>query len=127
MPKQLDEGAKKEWRRLVPILQRMRVLTEADGPALANLCADHSLLERARESLAKTGLFIKNPKTEMVHQNPVLNVIRVTTDRVNRQLCQFGLTPASRSRIQTVDDSKEDDLAALLRAPREPVNALRPN
>ena len=34
-PAHLDELAQKEWRRLVPILRRMRVLTEADGMALA--------------------------------------------------------------------------------------------
>lgn len=101
MPSQLDAAARREWRRLVPILQRMRVLTEADGTALANLCADCSLLMRAQAAFATTGLFVKNPKTEMVHQNPVLNVIRVTTDRVTRGLREFGLTPASRSKIQT--------------------------
>jgi P27 family predicted phage terminase small subunit len=122
MPAQLDAAARMEWRRLVPILQRMRVLTEADGLALANLCADVSLLMRAQESLAKTGLFIKNPKTEMVHQNPVLNLIRVTTDRVTRGLREFGLTPASRSKVQAVEETK-DDFLALLSAPRE----LRPN
>ncbi len=122
MPRHLDTLARKEWRRLVPMLERMRVLTEADGTALANLCIDCALLQRAQESLAKTGLFVKNPKTEMVHQNPILNVIRVTTDRVTRGLREFGMTPASRSKIQTTSDTK-DDFLALLDAPR----ALRPN
>lgn len=116
IPAHLDALAKKEWRRLVPMLQRMRVLTEADGTALANLCADCALLQRAQEAFAKTGLFVKNPKTEMIHQNPILNVIRVTTDRVTRGLREFGLTPASRSKIQTapLDSRVMDPIEAAL-------------
>jgi len=37
MPKHLDPRAKKEWKRLCPMLERLHVLTEADGIALANL------------------------------------------------------------------------------------------
>lgn len=122
MPKSLDANARKEWRRLLPILERMRVLTEADGIALANLCVDYSLLQEAQASLVKTGLLTKNKKTEMIHQNPLIKVVAQTTDRVSRGLREFGLTPASRSRVQTVSDSKGgESLAALLRAPCEPL------
>jgi P27 family predicted phage terminase small subunit len=125
MPSTLDAGAKKEWRRLLPILERMRVLTEADGIALANLCYDYSLLQQAQASLVKTGMLTMNKKTEMIHQNPLIKVVAQTTDRISRGLQQFGLTPASRSRIQTVSDPKgEDDLAALLRAPVESAKPL---
>jgi len=50
-PAHLDERAKKEWRRLVPILTQMRVLTEADGIALGNLCQTYSTMVRAQEKL----------------------------------------------------------------------------
>lgn len=125
MPASLDPSAKKEWRRLLPILERMRVLTEADGIALANLCYDYSLLQQAQASLVKTGMLTMNKKTEMIHQNPLIKVVAQTTDRISRGLQQFGLTPASRSRIQTVSDPKgQDDLAALLRMPVDPVKPL---
>lgn len=122
MPDYLDAQARREWRRLCPMLERMRVLTEADGIALANLCVDYSLLQKAQEDLAKTGLLVKNPKTGMIHQNPLLNIASVVSGRVARGLREFGLTPASRSKIQTSSDTK-DDFAALLSAPR----AIRPN
>src|SRR5437879_3919457 len=32
-PAYLDEAGQKEWKRLIPILTRMRILTEADGIA----------------------------------------------------------------------------------------------
>jgi len=114
MPKHLDERAQKEWRRLVPMLTQMRVLTEADGIALANLCVDYSILQQAQESLSKTGLLSKTTKTGMIHQSPLLNIISVTTDRVTRGLREFGLTPASRSRIQASDAGSVDALYAAI-------------
>lgn len=114
MPKHLDERAQKEWRRLVPMLEQMRVLTEADGIALANLCVDYSILQQAQESLSKTGLLSKTTKTGMIHQSPLLSIISVTTDRVTRGLREFGLTPASRSRIQASDTGSIDALYAAI-------------
>jgi P27 family predicted phage terminase small subunit len=43
MPSRLDAEARKEWRRLIPILLSARgLLTEADGAELALLCEIHS-------------------------------------------------------------------------------------
>lgn len=115
MPSYLDKRARKEWKRLCPILERMRVLTEADSIALANLCVDYSLLQQAQESLAKTGLLTKTPKSGVIHQNPLLNVVAVTTDRVTRGLREFGMTPSSRSRVQAApQDPRMDAMEAAL-------------
>src|SRR6266702_3836517 len=53
MPSYLDREARKEWRRLVPILMTMPVLTEADGLALANLCTTYSQLVQAQRLMLK--------------------------------------------------------------------------
>jgi P27 family predicted phage terminase small subunit len=103
MPRHLDKTARREWKRLCPMLERMGVLTAADGIALANLCVDCAILQQAQESLAKTGLLSKTTKTGMIHQSPLLNIIAVTTDRVTRGLREFGLTPASRTRINAAE------------------------
>ena len=60
-PDYLDDAARKEWRRLVPVLKRMRVLTEADGIALGNLCQTYSTLIQAQEKLTKQGILYKAP------------------------------------------------------------------
>ena len=54
-PDYLDEAAKREWKRLVPVLEAMRVLAEADGIALGNLCMQYALLQEAQTKLRKTG------------------------------------------------------------------------
>lgn len=115
MPSYLDKRARKEWKRLCPILERMRVLTEADATALANICSDTSILEQACEGLNKTGLLTKTGKSGMIHQSPLLNIIGTTRDRLNRELQQFGMTASSRSRIQTTPASNPmDEMEAAL-------------
>ena len=109
-PAHLDERAKRHWDSLILLLEGSEVLTEADGIALANLCMDCSILEQAQESFARTGLLTKNATTGHIHANPLLNVIAVTTDRVTRGLREFGLTPASRSRIQSGSGSRLDPM-----------------
>jgi len=81
LPGHLDEAAKHEWRRLVPILERIRVLTEADGIALANLCQQYSLLQQAQAKLQRTGLLIKT-KSGYIQQLPLIGMISAAVDQV---------------------------------------------
>ena len=80
MPPHLDEVGKKEWRRLVPILKRMRVLTESDGLALANLCQAYSTMVKAQQKLNEAGLLYKSP-SGYVMQSPLLGVVNSSADR----------------------------------------------
>jgi phage terminase small subunit len=50
IPSHLDREARREWRRLVPILLSMRVLTVADGGVLGNLCQAYSIRTQAHVS-----------------------------------------------------------------------------
>lgn len=100
-----------EWGRLCPILERMRVLTEADYIALGNLCYDVGLLEDAQKKLSSTGLLIETKKTGMIRQNPLLGIVATTTDRVSRALREFGLTPASRSGIRVAQAQTDNEWA----------------
>ena len=114
MLKHLNRIARKEWKRLVPILLSMRVLTEADGIALANLCQAYSTLVEANELMAKAAaggkspLLMKTPAGYM-QQSPLLGIINSQMDIINRQLREFGLTPASRSRLVAASDSTSID------------------
>ena len=108
-PDYLDARAKKEWRRLVPILQRMRVLTEADGIALGNLCQTYSTMLKAQEKLNELGILYKSP-SGYVMQSPLLNIVSACVDTLNKLSREFGLTPASRSRLTAKPDDGIDQL-----------------
>ena len=105
-PKHLDAEAKREWKRIVPILSRMRVLTEADGHSLANLCQAYSTMVRAQTKLNESGLLLKTP-SGYVQQSPLLGIVNSCVETITKLSREFGLTPASRSRIQTVEPEQE--------------------
>jgi P27 family predicted phage terminase small subunit len=101
-PDHLDATAKVEWNRLLPILKGMKVLTEADYIALANLCGSFSMLIKAQTDLNKTGLLFKTA-TGYVQQSPLIGIITRCTEQVNALCREFGLTPSARTRIATTD------------------------
>ena len=117
-PDHLDEIAKQEWKRLLPILRRMRVLTEADYIALGNLCLQYSVLIKAEQQLAKSGLLFKTP-SGYVQQSPLISIVSNASQQVTGLCREFGLTPSARSRVQTTqpdDDKQESPWEALKRA-----------
>lgn len=105
----LDKEARREWRRLMPILQRMRVLTEADYIALGNLCQCYSTMVKAQEQLSKTGLLFKHKTSSYIQQSPLLSIVNQCVDTITRLCREFGLTPSSRTRIQTAENEKASD------------------
>jgi P27 family predicted phage terminase small subunit len=107
-PTHLDRRAKQEWRRLIPILRRMRVLTEADGLMLANLCLMVSTLVRAQEKLNELGILYKAP-SGYVMQSPLLSVVNQCVETITKLSREFGLSPASRSRLLISDGHWEMD------------------
>jgi P27 family predicted phage terminase small subunit len=118
-PEYLDDRARKEWRRLTPMLRRMRVLTEVDGITLASLCQTYSTLIKAQEKLNETGILYKTP-SGYVMQSPLLSVVNTCIETITRLSREFGLTPASRTRIVVPPEDDDDELERILRMPRVP-------
>jgi P27 family predicted phage terminase small subunit len=110
MPAWLDKEGKAAWKHLEPILSRMRVLTEADGLALAMLCETWSRYRRATEMLAKDGdtyeVFGKDGQVVQINRSPYSSMQLELAMHVRRMLQEFGLTPAARSRIVSLPETK---------------------
>src|SRR3954452_16994744 len=89
IPAHLDREARKERKRLVPILLSMRVLTVADGVALGNLCHAYSILIQAHKAMEKaataggSGLLMKTP-SGYVQQSPMSSVINGQVEIIHR-------------------------------------------
>lgn len=118
-PDHLDAEARREWKRLVKMLLRVRILTEADGLALANLCQAWSTLVKAQTKLNESGLLLKTP-SGYIQQSPLLGIVNNCTEKVVKLSREFGLTPSSRSRLQVPPEPKpETKLRRILRFARE--------
>ncbi len=113
-PSHLDAEGRRVWRRLVPVLQRMRVLTEADGIALGNLCDSYSTMVQAQKKLRESGMLLKTPST-YVQQNPLISIVSSSMETVNKLAREFGLTPAARTRINAEPPEEEMDEIEKLR------------
>ena len=103
-PAWLDDYASQAWDQLVPILERMRVLTEADGKALALLCTTWARWRRCEEFVADKGEVypIKDAdgKVRELRRFPQAIASESLGRALNRYLGEFGLTPSARTRIQ---------------------------
>ena len=114
-PDWLMPEAKKEWKRLAPSMIAMGILTEHDMEAFAGYCQAYARWKEAEEFITQHGTIVKTPSGYW-QQVPQVSIAQTYLKVMNRFAEQFGLTPASRSRIiaDTTGGGSEDELEALL-------------
>ena len=117
-PPDLDDVAREEWERLAPIIARMRILTEADGIALAELCVAYSISVDAQRQYQKlkaqpggSALLLrvnvgKDGTGGSYQVNPLIGIIREQSNVILRHLREFGLTPAARTKIHVEEAAR---------------------
>jgi P27 family predicted phage terminase small subunit len=132
MPRWLSKAARKEWKSIVPILLQMKVLTVADGKALASYCEAVATFEMAQAQIQKFGvtiqLFRENKEGELVclgmKTNPAVTIADKQMQRIRAFATEFGLTPASRARLHTDDGGEPADPLAAFMQRRKPAPAV---
>lgn len=109
-PAYLSKTAQKEWRRTARQLHKAGLLTELDRTALAGYCRSFATWVDAMANLDKHGTLIKS-KSGFPMQSPYLTIANKAMAEMRKWLCEFGMTPSSRTRL-TVDEPKKQDPAA---------------
>ena len=115
MPGHLSDAAKVEWKRLVSELRAMNVLTSVDADALAMYCESYARWVEASAALACEGLVVKTFGGYPV-QSPYIGIINQCLRTMKLLLTEFGMTPASRTRLQAPAESEEDQFDEFLRS-----------
>ena len=111
-----DTVAQREWRKIVPELKRLGLLTNIDTTALAIYCEAVSKYVEAVENIKENGSLVEYTntagETNMV-KNPAIHVKEKHYKIIKDMLKEFGLTPASRAslaiNLEGDDDKAEDD------------------
>jgi P27 family predicted phage terminase small subunit len=99
MPRTLEAEARKEWRRVVPLLEDAGLLTKADHAALVRYCEAWAEWVEVNERIKQTGVLIRRSRDDgELRRNPLLFVRRELADALDRLAVQLMLTPASRLR-----------------------------
>ena len=98
-PKTLDAVARKEWRRVVPLLKKYNILSDIDVNTLTLYCQSWSDWIRYTLLLRKEGETYNTPSGQckprpeiMMRRNAFLEVVRTAIE--------FGGTPSSRTGMQ---------------------------
>ena len=103
-PANLSPAAKRVWKRLVPQLDRMGVLTTIDRDALVAYCRIYARWEAAEEFLDKHGevypLRDENGNIRYMQQFPQVAIARNLLQLLKSYQQEFGLTPSARTRIE---------------------------
>ena len=113
-PSWFDAEAKSFWHKYGPKLHALGLLTEIDGPAFEAVCQRYSLWVKCEKRMKAKGL-VKKLDTGYEQQRPEVSIAKNALADVKAFLTEFGMTPASRSRISLkLDDADEDDMEKLL-------------
>lgn len=109
-----------EWARVVPVLDRMRLLSTLDGLVLIDYCVSWARLLECERALAEQGLVLNVVKTrgdllqwEEPRRNPHSTTAKEYRAALRGYVAELGLSPSARGRIAlpTVPQrSRVDDL-----------------
>lgn len=112
-PRWLDAYAKAEWRYMSGELQRLGLLTKVDRAAFEAYCQTYSMWRRAHKVLHAKGLTFET-ESGYVQQRPEVAIADKAVKTMKAFLTEFGMTPASRSRISIAPPEAPDPFAAFL-------------
>ena len=115
-PDHLGKDARKEWKRITPLLEELGLISGLDRAALALYCQAVGRLSELE--MAFNGKVKQHVDAGMTYPDAVFAASRVTTPsgyeqqsvivnliaghrlQVHRHLAHFGLSPAARARVQ---------------------------
>ena len=126
-PSWLPVEAKAEWKRVVPELERIGVLTKVDRGALAAYCQAWATLKAAEAEIAEHGIVtleqervFEDPDagTFVIYvrsaPNPAVKMAKDAAQTVRLFCAEFGLTPSARSRMTVKHGGEENPKERLL-------------
>lgn len=113
----MPKAARREWSRITQDLLRLGVLTVVDGKGLYSYCLAYADVEAAEKQCAKEGMWTKEPlinkEGDVVgyknKQAPWFNIKYVALKTMKAFLIEYGLTPASRSKLKMSSKPEEPE------------------
>lgn len=118
MPADLPEAAQAEWKRITDELYRAGLSAELYRTPLELYCRAYADMRALRTQLDRTVTASGEPSWLL------LTALRMAEKRVLELAREFGMTPASRTKVTHVgkdarvsDEAKADPIAALLQRP----------
>lgn len=113
-PRHLSDDARKHWRTIVKQLKAAKVMTRMDTDALAMYCETYTQWIDAMTDVKENGMLIeieKESKIGVVYTamevNAHVKIAAKAFDQLRLMLAEFGMTPASRTRVAIASKDEE--------------------
>jgi P27 family predicted phage terminase small subunit len=98
---------------MAELLAKLCLLTLLDRSAFAAYCTVYARWVQAEEALKQTGPVVRSPSGYPM-LSPYYTVANQCLSQMRAYLIEFGLTPASRSRISVGQDEAQDGMEHFL-------------
>jgi P27 family predicted phage terminase small subunit len=103
-PDFLDTYGTEEWNRVVPDLEQAGVTSYVEATALGAYCQAVSRLRKAEAEIFRDGITIMTDGGLKKH--PAVTIAREAMLVIKAFASEFGMTPASRSRVTAQPDTE---------------------
>jgi P27 family predicted phage terminase small subunit len=120
MPSHLGPVAQVRWAELLPIVQAMRVMTDADVEALARYCDTYDWWLAVRAKLRAEGdtypILNDGGEVKYIAQRPEVSIAHKLATQLRQLEQDFGLNPSARTSLQAQPEKPagEDEANAIL-------------
>lgn len=103
-PSWMPADGKREWRRIVPELERLDLLKVLDVASLEMCCKAYATwLEHERIIEEEDSIMVvynKDGQPTYKQQHPAVSIAKSACETYRKFVAEFGLTPSARSRLQ---------------------------
>lgn len=103
--------ARREWRRVSSELYAAGLLESCDRGALAAYCTSWARWVDAEKQLVDADLVCETDKGYQ-YPHPMLAIAKSAKEEMRRFMTEFGMTPASRSKVTANKPTEEDPFEA---------------
>jgi len=120
MPAHLGPVAAARWAELLPIVQAMRVMTDADVEALARYCDTYEWWLAVRAKLRAEGdtypILNDGGEIKYIAQRPEVSIAHKLATQLRQLEQDFGLNPSARTSLHTEPEKPagDDEASAIL-------------
>jgi len=112
-PEWLSEGAREVWERNVGVLERLGLMTEADGDMFAAYCDFYAKYVEASVDIAEKGS-VTTAQSGYEQQRAPVAMAQKYFDKAKSIAIEFGLTPSARGKLTVNAGDTDDEMAGLV-------------
>ena len=105
MPAGMSVMAKKHWSKVCSQLKDAGIITNLDVTALMIYCESYAQWRDATDKINTHGSVVKGSQDFPV-RSPYLYVAQKAFDQMKSMLTEFGMTPSSRTKVNTTEEHK---------------------